>query len=185
MTFDIVDPLILKTLYSLSFEDFALFFFLCLLPLRFSLLNFTILIFISKKIFIIYLTVPGLICSTWYFCCSIWDLVPWPGLEPALGAWSLSHWTTREVPMLIFFDVPSLPNSWFLLYGLSKKAHLTLGLQPQSLCWNRVLTKYCIIISKLICLNLFLFFFFWPHHTACGILVPWPGTEPASLAMKA
>ena len=76
MTFDIVDPLILKTLYSLSFEDFALFFFLCLLPLRFSLLNFTILIFISKKIFIIYLTVPGLICSTWYFCCSIWDLVP-------------------------------------------------------------------------------------------------------------
>ena len=35
------------------------------------------------------------------FCCSIWDLVPWPGNEPgtpALGAWSLSHWNTREVP---------------------------------------------------------------------------------------
>ena len=29
------------------------------------------------------------------------DLVPWPRIEPgppALGAWSLSHWTTREVP---------------------------------------------------------------------------------------
>ena len=29
------------------------------------------------------------------------DLVPWPGIElgpPALGAWSLSQWTTREVP---------------------------------------------------------------------------------------
>ena len=28
-------------------------------------------------------------------------LVPWPGVEPeqpALGVWSLSHWTTREVP---------------------------------------------------------------------------------------
>ena len=28
-------------------------------------------------------------------------LVPWPGIEPmppALGAWSLNHWTTREVP---------------------------------------------------------------------------------------
>ena len=28
-------------------------------------------------------------------------LVSWPGIEPrppALGAWSLSHWTTREVP---------------------------------------------------------------------------------------
>ena len=32
----------------------------------------------------------------------MWDLVPWPGIEPsplALGAWSLSHWTTREVPI--------------------------------------------------------------------------------------
>ena len=33
--------------------------------------------------------------------CSMWDLVPWPGIEhgpPALGAWSLSHWPTREPP---------------------------------------------------------------------------------------
>ena len=31
----------------------------------------------------------------------MWDLVPWPGIKlrtPALGAWSLSHWATREVP---------------------------------------------------------------------------------------
>ena len=32
----------------------------------------------------------------------VWDLVPRPGIEPrpppALGAWSLTHWTTREVP---------------------------------------------------------------------------------------
>ena len=29
------------------------------------------------------------------------DLVPQPGIEPrppVLGAWSLTHWTTREVP---------------------------------------------------------------------------------------
>ena len=28
-------------------------------------------------------------------------LVPWPGIEPgppALGTWSLTHWTTRQVP---------------------------------------------------------------------------------------
>ena len=34
------------------------------------------------------------------FCCSMRDLVPRPGIEPgppALGAQSLSHWTTREV----------------------------------------------------------------------------------------
>ena len=33
--------------------------------------------------------------------CSMWDLVPWPGVElkpPALGLRSLSHWTPREVP---------------------------------------------------------------------------------------
>ena len=28
----------------------------------------------------------------------MWDLVPWPGR--ALGAWSLSHWTSKEVPPL-------------------------------------------------------------------------------------
>ena len=34
------------------------------------------------------------------FSCSMWDQVPQPGIKPeppALGAWSLSHWTTREV----------------------------------------------------------------------------------------
>ena len=35
----------------------------------------------------------------------MWDLVPWSGVElgpPALGAWSLSHWITREVPVFVF-----------------------------------------------------------------------------------
>ena len=39
----------------------------------------------------------------------MWGLVPWLGIEPALpvlGAWSLSHWTTREVPFKkIFVEV--------------------------------------------------------------------------------
>ena len=32
----------------------------------------------------------------------MWDLVPCPGIElgpPALGVWSLRHWTTRGVPL--------------------------------------------------------------------------------------
>ena len=36
------------------------------------------------------------------FSCSMWDLVPWPRIKPmphASGAQSLSHWTTREVPI--------------------------------------------------------------------------------------
>ena len=39
------------------------------------------------------------------FSCIMWDLVPQPGIEPgspALGAWSLNHWTTKEVPRGIF-----------------------------------------------------------------------------------
>ena len=44
--------------------------------------------------FFFFLTVPSLSCC-------MWDLVPWPGTEPrppALGAQSVNHWTTREVP---------------------------------------------------------------------------------------
>ena len=44
----------------------------------------------------------------------MWDLVPWPGLEPeplALGAQSLSHWTTSEVP-LVFPSNVNLPLGW-------------------------------------------------------------------------
>ena len=38
------------------------------------------------------------------FGCGMQDLVPWLGIEPwfpALGARSLNHWTTREVPLLL------------------------------------------------------------------------------------
>ena len=39
-------------------------------------------------------------CSMQTLSCGVWDLVPWPGIEPrapALGAQSLSPWPTREV----------------------------------------------------------------------------------------
>ena len=48
------------------------------------------------KYLFMYLAVPGLSCS-------MWNLVPWPAIKPrpsALGARSLSHWTSREVPVL-------------------------------------------------------------------------------------
>ena len=60
------------------------FFFFC----RCSFLSFFFLnVYID-------LAVPGLNCC-------MWDLVSWPGIKPwspVLGAWSLSHWATREVP---------------------------------------------------------------------------------------
>ena len=42
-----------------------------------------------------------LVLACGIFSCGIWDLVPWPGIEPgppALGVRSLSHWTIREAP---------------------------------------------------------------------------------------
>ena len=45
-------------------------------------------------------------CHMWMLSCIMWDVVPWPEIEtraPALGVWSLSHWTTREVPAFFSF----------------------------------------------------------------------------------
>ena len=41
-------------------------------------------------------------CGVQTLNCSMWDLVPWLGIEPrppALGVQSLNHWTTREIPL--------------------------------------------------------------------------------------
>ena len=52
--------------------------------------------------------------------CSIWDLVPWPGIEswaPCIGRWNLSHWTTREVPLWSFL-IACLMTPWLLAVPL-------------------------------------------------------------------
>ena len=48
-----------------------------------------------------------LVVACWVFSCSMWNLVPWPGIEPgpsAMEAQSLSHWPTREVTVLFFLS---------------------------------------------------------------------------------
>ena len=63
-----------------------------------------------------------LVAACGIFSCGMWDLVPWPGIKPGppeLGARSLSHWTTREVPSFtvsIFHFKKVFPSlSWRLL----------------------------------------------------------------------
>ena len=54
--------------------------------------------------------------------CSMWDLAPWPGIEPlppALGGWGLSHWTPREVPV-----VPSVCSALYRLQLSNFKSSL-------------------------------------------------------------
>ena len=60
--------------------------------------------------------------STGIFSCSMWDLVPCPRIKsrhPALGAWSLSHWTTREDSM---FWIKQLSSSLVSEAGNIKKS---------------------------------------------------------------
>ena len=94
----------------------------------------TSLHFLFIWIVFIYLAMLGLSCG-------IWDLVSWPKIESrplALGAWSLNHWTTREVPIL------SVLNHHYILFLTQK--------------WSRSALKYrcfyifIIFVSKL-CIN--------------------------------
>jgi len=77
------------------------------------IIMFFILLMISRCSIIIFLNLYFIYlfgCTeSWLqytgFSCGMWDLVLWPGIEPApptLGAWNLSHWTTREVPYIHF-----------------------------------------------------------------------------------
>ena len=80
------------------------------LPLSFALFHFHLFWSLGSLIFYYflkeknYLTAPGLSSGMWTFSCSMWDLVHCPGIEPrppALGAWHLSPWTTREILILL------------------------------------------------------------------------------------
>ena len=58
---------------------------------------------IKKKIFV-YLATLG-------FGCCMWDLVLWTEIEPgppAVGAWSLSHWTIRVSPFIFLNNGPQM-----------------------------------------------------------------------------
>ena len=62
------------------------------IPIVWGFLNF----------YFVYLAAPGLSCGmrALHRSCSLWNLVSWRGIEPkplVLGAWSLSHWTTRDI----------------------------------------------------------------------------------------
>ena len=91
--------------------------------------------FLKNYLFIwLYLVLFGTPAHTnwgiWTLSSSLWDLVPWPGIEPrppALGAWSLSHWTTGEVSGWIafysLFLCPDLSFSFDSLVCMANEAH--------------------------------------------------------------
>lgn len=77
-------------------------------------------------------------CSRWILNCGMWDLVPWPGIEPgppALETWSLSHWEAT-------------PHQ-----GSPSKWSLSLGPHLQAV--------FCTFMSNFIFVILFYFFLKW------------------------
>ena len=82
--------------------------------------NFFFLIFIKIKKCLIWLhwvlvAAYGILsCGRRTLGCSTWDLVPLTGSNlgplPALGVWSLGHWTTRQVPLNFFLWKNQMPK---------------------------------------------------------------------------
>ena len=68
-----------------------------------------------KYIFIFIWLLQVLVVAHGIFICGRRDPAPWSGIEtgpPVLGAWSLSHWATGEVPIYVH-----LKNCLFLIGG--------------------------------------------------------------------
>ena len=111
--------------------------------------------FFLFKIFIWLLQV--LVAECGIFSCSTWDLVPWPGIEPgppALGAQSLSHWTTREIPEFRIFLSPAkekpispFPNPQVTINLLSISTDLLI--LDTSYKWNHSIWSFTIVFFHL------------------------------------
>ena len=81
---------------------------------------------------------------------------------------------SRKGMMYLFLNLLSL----FLLKCLMLMSDGYMRLEWDSLGWRCKYILYWILSSTL-------FFIFWWHYTACGILLPQPGIEPTSRALEA
>ena len=89
------------------------------------------------------------------FSCGMWDLGPWSRIRlgpPAMGTWSLHHWTTKEAHRqlltLQYFPTifPSLPSQWLLSVWEHKHYFL-----PFLLILNKYLWFFCFLSTHFKC----------------------------------
>ena len=81
-------------------------------------------------------------CGIRTLSCSMWDLVPWPGVEPgpsALGVRCLRHWTTGEVLRLKSESAGHLvvSNSFVTPWTVTRQAPLSVEF-PRQEYWSRL-----------------------------------------------
>ena len=91
--------------------------------------------------------------------------------------------------MLPEFSTSVVLKVWSMVQQLQDQHHL--GTCQKCRFFSPLPQSHWIIYSKVAVpksvgfLLLLFCFVFWPHHTACGILVTRPGTEPRSSAVRA
>ena len=125
----------------------------------------------------------------WTLSCRMWDLVPWPGIEPglsALGARSLSHWSTcgcsvaqscltLHEPMTAACQASlSLTISW----SLPKFTFITSVMSPSHLILCRPLLLFTLSHHPVVSQSCnFCFFFFFSDCAAGHVGSQFPDQE--------
>ena len=81
----------------------------------------------------------------------LWELVHWLGIKPgppALGAWTLSHWTTRKVPCLLFLikaAINSLEHTFLLTHLVISLGYLSRSEIPGSIPKEYIFKIYMLL----------------------------------------
>ena len=108
-------------------------------------------------------------------------LVPWPGIKlgpPALGVWSPSHWTTSKVPKWL---LKIRHNPWLARDFCPLRNPANILLRASSVhFYNSFITLFNLEHI----LFFFKFIYLCPTTHFTGSLVPQPGIEPGSSAVR-
>ena len=105
------------------------------------------------------------------------SLLPMPLIprQPMIFLFLKSRWHFLK------FYISGIPQE--VLFCLASFAHDNyFEIHPGCCVYQQFIPFYCWVVVH----HVFFCFlvFFWSHHEACGILVPWPGIEPGASAVK-
>lgn len=99
-------------------------------------------------------------CGGVEICCMACRIsAPWPGMQsatPALKAWNLSHWTTKEVPVKLLIWLHFLSHSFSFCFMLSLSLFFCLS--------------FTVFLYQVYCFNSCWFFYLFPELFSYSLL---------------